>query len=69
METTVVSEQKVFAEAMDILFRQLAPEKMARFITIWQKGGGDYLNIKEQLFKHETVDTLYDKVIEFQKKP
>ncbi len=62
------SEQQVFLEATEILLKSLTPAKMARFIASWQKSNADYLDIKEELFKDETVETLYPQILEFQGK-
>jgi hypothetical protein len=63
----MVSEQEIYYEAAEILLKHLGPEKFARFWASWNRGGEDYLEIKEDLFKNETVETLCDKIEEFQK--
>ncbi len=62
----IANEQQVFLEATEILLKSLTPAKMARFIASWQKNSTDYLDIKEQLFKDETVETLYPQILKFQ---
>jgi hypothetical protein len=62
MKVKIVSEQEVLKEATVILLNHFGPAKMARLIAAWQKDDSDYLNIQDQLFEGETVDTLYDKL-------
>jgi hypothetical protein len=40
--------------------------KAARFFSAWRQGSGNYLKIREKLFECETVDTLYNKIKEFE---
>lgn len=63
----MVSEQEIFYEATEILLKNLSPEKFARFWAGWNRDSSDYLKIKEKLFKDETVETLYEKIDDFQK--
>jgi len=56
------SDQKILQEAEEILRIHLGPAKATRFWIAWSGGTGDYLQIKETLFKGETVDTLYEKI-------
>ncbi len=53
---------EVLKEATVILLNHLSLAKMARLIAAWQRDDSDYLNIQNQLFEGETVDTLYDKL-------
>jgi len=62
----IASEQEVFHEAMEILLKNLSADKFARFWAALQKDNANYLKIKEQLFRDETVDTLYKKIEHFQ---
>ena len=66
MAVTVLSEQQVIGEATTVLVSHLGPSKAARFLSACRLGGGDYLAVREELFKGETVDSLYDKVHTFQ---
>ncbi len=40
---------------------------MARLLATWQKGDSDYLNIRDQLFEGETVETLYAQIKKFER--
>lgn len=66
MPVQVLTEQEVMQEAAELLLTHLAPAKLARF---WAAlgGGGDYLNIRKRLFAEETIESLYDKILDFQK--
>lgn len=56
------SDQKILREAEEVLRVHLGPAKATRFWIAWSGGTGNYLQIKETLFKGETVDTLYEKI-------
>jgi len=60
----VNSDQEILREAEEILWTHLGPAKATRFWIALSSGAGDYLQIKETLFKGETVDTLYRKIQE-----
>jgi hypothetical protein len=57
------SSQLVRREAIDVLVKQLGIAKATMFLgeTLWQPT--DYLQIKQQLFADETVDSLYAKIL------
>ena len=57
----VDTEYEIIMEGEQVLLRYLGPAKATRFWTAINKGAGDYLKIKKDLFKEETVDTLYQK--------
>jgi len=67
MNIVVTSEQQIVREGEALLIRYLGVAKTARFLSAWRQGAGDYLKIREKLFEGETVDSLYNKVIEFEK--
>lgn len=52
-------------EAIAILVERMGMAKTAIFLgeTFWQST--DYLTIKDELFAHETVDSLYDKILQW----
>jgi uncharacterized 2Fe-2S/4Fe-4S cluster protein (DUF4445 family) len=56
------SDQKILREAEEVLRVHLGPAKATRFWIALGSGTGNYLQIKETLFKGETVDTLYGKI-------
>ncbi len=63
----IASEQEIFYEATEILLKNLSANKFARFWAALQKESADYLKIKKELFKDETVETLYEDIYHFQK--
>ncbi len=67
MNIVVNSEQEILQEGEAVLIEHLGPSKAARFLSAWRQGGADYLKIREQLFEGEAVDSLYDKIVEFEK--
>lgn len=68
MKVKVDSEQAVLCEGEAALVKYLGLAKAARFLAAWRQGVGDYLEIREQLFSGESVDTLYDKILEYQQR-
>jgi hypothetical protein len=62
MSVKVLSEQEVIQEAVTVLLANMSPAKVARCLSAWQMGAGNYLAIKEQLFAEETVASLYEKI-------
>ena len=67
MRISISSEQEIVREAEVILMKHLGAAKTARFLAAWRQGMGDYLEIKEGLFTEETVDSLYEKILNYQK--
>ena len=67
MKISISSEQEIVREAEVILMKHLGAAKTARFLAAWRQGMGDYLEIKEGLFTEETVDSLYEKILNYQK--
>ncbi len=68
MDMAIVSELEILQEGEAVLIKYLGVSKTARFLSAWRQGPGNYLSLKEELFKGETVDTLYKKISEFEKK-
>lgn len=60
------TDKQVIEQAMQILLAHMTPSQVARFVAICQLGEGDYLKIKDGLFAGETVDSLYDKIQDFE---
>lgn len=59
MSVTVPNEAATTAEAVEVLMERLPSSKVARLLSSWQIGQGDYLKLREELFGGETVDSLY----------
>ena len=68
MNILVSSEQEILQEGEAVLTKHLGISKAARFFSAWRQGAGNYLKIREKLFEGETVDTLYAKIADFEKK-
>lgn len=66
MTIHVLSERQIFLEAAQVLMQHMSPSKATRFWASWQVGEGDYMTIREQLFKEETVASLYKQIKKFQ---
>jgi hypothetical protein len=59
MSVTVPNESATTAEAVEVLMERLPASKVARLLSSWQIGQGDYLKVREELFVNETVESLY----------
>ena len=59
MSVIVPNESATTAEAVEVLMERLPASKVARVLSSWQIGQGDYLKLREQLFDRETVESLY----------
>jgi hypothetical protein len=70
MSVTVPNESATTAEAVEILMERLPASKVARLLSSWQIGQGDYLKMREELFAGENVESLYQTAsANAQKKP
>jgi hypothetical protein len=67
MSIKVINEQENLQEVMQVLLAHLEPAKVMKFWAACKIGKGDYLQLKENLFSEETLDSLYDKIQEYQK--
>ena len=66
MTVTVIREQEILREAVDVLWKHLSPAKVVRLWAAWQMGEGDYLALRDQLFEGESVATLFEIVRVYQ---
>ncbi|WVL02537.1 hypothetical protein Dongsha4_18730 (plasmid) [Cyanobacterium sp. Dongsha4] len=66
MKINLNTDQQIIEEAFNVLIDHLDVVKVMRFWEICHLGKGDYSELKNQLFKDETVDTLYDKIKAFE---
>jgi hypothetical protein len=57
---TVQKESATTAEAVGVLMERLPAAKVARLLSSWQIGQGDYLKMRDEFFAGETVDSLYE---------
>ena len=64
MKTNLTYNDKIIQEALLILFNKLEPSKFLYITTTLNLGSqGDYLKLKEQLFKNETIDSIYEEAM------
>ncbi len=61
MSIQIETEQAAVEEAAGILLERMPLSKVARLLSAWQIGRGDYLALRDQLFAGETVDSLCQK--------
>ena len=68
MSTRVIPDHEIWREVLEILRKNLSPSKTARVIASLRIGGGSYLDLKQELFGSETVESLGPKIMKDQKK-
>lgn len=68
MSAVIETEQELTGEALRILQKNLPPHKVARLLSIWQVGQGDYTQERQALFAGETVDSLFEQATTYQTK-
>jgi hypothetical protein len=68
MSAAIETEQELTEEAIRILQKNLPPHKVARLLSIWHVGQGDYTKEREALFAGETVETLFEQATAYQAK-
>jgi hypothetical protein len=61
MNIEVENEQATIEEATAILLEKMPPSKVARLLSAWRVGHGDYVQSRDNLFVRESVDSLYEK--------
>ena len=62
MKINMDTDREIIQEAFQVLIEHLEISKVMRFLAICNRENGDYLQLKDQLFEGETVDTLYEKI-------
>jgi hypothetical protein len=68
MSIIVESEQETVQEAMDILLKRMPAAKVARLLSAWQVGSGNYTVTRRKFFAKETVDSLFEKARALEKR-
>lgn len=68
MSAVIETEQELTEEALSILQKHLPPHKVARLLSIWHVGQGDYTKERETLFAGETVESLFEQAATYQTK-
>ena len=64
-----MSENELTAKCMDILVDQVGPVEAERFVYVLNRENFDYTEWQRNLFEGETVDSLFDKIDAYQKRP
>ncbi len=59
MSIVVETEQETVQAGLDVLTKNLPPSKVARLLSIWRVGRGDYTADRRKLFAGETVESLF----------
>jgi hypothetical protein len=59
MSIVVETEQETVQEGLDVLTKNLPPSKVARLLSIWRIGRGDYTADRRKFFAGETVESLF----------
>ena len=54
MSIVVETEQEAVQEGLDVLTKNLPPSKVARLLSIWRIGRGDYTADRRKLFVART---------------
>jgi hypothetical protein len=68
MSIVVETEQETVQEGLDVLTKNLPPSKVARLLSIWRVGRGDYTTERRKLFAGETVESLFAKARALEKR-
>ncbi len=58
----IKNDQAIIKEVFEILKDNLETDKLIRFWKMCNLNPHDYCELKEQLFQDETVDSLYEKI-------
>lgn len=58
----IKNDQAIIKEVFDILKDKLETDKLIRFWKICNLNSQYYCDLKDQLFQDETVDSLYEKI-------
>lgn len=58
----------IIKDATEALIEKLGPGRSMEFWSIIETGEGDYLRLKKKLFKGESVNSLYKKILRYEKR-
>ena len=68
MSIVVEDEQKIAQEGLNALMKHLSPAKVARVLSLWRVGTGDYTLERRKLFAGETAVSLFAKAKAIEKR-
>jgi hypothetical protein len=61
MSIVVENEQEIERQGLDVLTKHLPPSKVARLLSLWRVGRGDYTTGRRKMLAGETVESLFAK--------
>jgi hypothetical protein len=67
MSIKTLNEQETLEEGLDVLMKNLPPSKVARLLSLWQAGNGDYTKERQKLFAAKSVEDLYQESVSLEK--
>ena len=68
MEVKLSKDREIIEEALNILSEHMEASKVVYLLSLLQSGQDNYLEMREQLFAGETVESLAKKVEAYQQK-
>jgi hypothetical protein len=68
MKIKASSETELLNEGLNVLMKHLPPFKVARLLSLWRVGGGDYTVERRKLFSGATVESLFAKAHTLEKR-
>jgi hypothetical protein len=66
MNLKVLNEKQIQQEVFETLLKNMDFSKFLRFWSGLNLGQGDYLQLKDEIFAQETMETLYAKIVDHQ---
>jgi hypothetical protein len=63
MNVTTMSLEQIKVTGMHVLFENLGPIGMVRFLQQSETGWGDYTKEREEWLSHDSVETLAEKIV------
>ena len=66
MQTEHMTNAEIRTAGLKILAKELGEDGLIRFLQEYDMGHGDYTKERVELFKGETVESLGEKILDFQ---
>ena len=66
INTQGMTPEKIRILSLELINRELGSDVMIEFLQQYSLGHGDYTKEREKLFEGETVESLFQKVLDFQ---
>ena len=64
--SNTLTDRQLIDEAIEVLLAHMEPSKVAKFLSVWQTDGENYLDVRERLFGSENVRDLFKHLREFE---